>query len=149
MRLGIILAYVIYTPTDSTQVQPYTNGSSSKQLNGSTKSSLTVPPSPSTLAPGLATVPASPKHVNGFPKAGDGEWGRTGWEPRFGDLNEALRLVDATSDHQTFVAANLDDKFFGGKNICQRDLQVDTNTNRLVSQCRYHRLFLPIDLANY
>ena len=25
-----------------------------------------------------------PLKPNGYPKAGDGEWGRTGWEPRFG-----------------------------------------------------------------
>lgn len=104
-------AAAVSVPTD--EVQPLANGSDSKALNGASKSSLTVPPTPSTPATGLATVPATPKYVNGFPKAGDGEWGRTGWEPRFGDLNEALRLVDATSDHQTFVAANLDDKFFG------------------------------------
>lgn len=54
--------------------------------------------------------------VNGFPKAGDGEWDRTGWTPRFGSLNDALGIDDAIAEnHQTLVEANLDDKFFGGE----------------------------------
>jgi hypothetical protein len=54
--------------------------------------------------------------VNGFPKAGDGEWSRTGWEPRFGSLNDALGITqgDVTTDHQTWVEGQLDEKFFGG-----------------------------------
>ncbi|KAI5780050.1 C2 domain-containing protein [Geopyxis carbonaria] len=63
-----------------------------------------------------ASAPKSPTTamVNGHPKAGDGEWGRTGWSPRFGSLNEALGIDGAvTTDHQTWVESNLDDKFFG------------------------------------
>lgn len=60
-------------------------------------------------------APKDPAMVNGFPKAGDGEWSRVGWEPRFGSLNDALGLDDAAQNHQTFVEANLDDKFFGGE----------------------------------
>lgn len=60
--------------------------------------------------------------VNGFPKAGDGEWERTGWAPRFGSLNDALGLDDAIAEnHQTFVEASLDDKFFGGEFIAAQD----------------------------
>ncbi|RPB03096.1 tricalbin [Choiromyces venosus 120613-1] len=55
-----------------------------------------------------------PGMVNGQPKAGDGEWSRTGWEPRFGNLNDALGLDDAVAeDHQTLLESKLDDKFFG------------------------------------
>ena len=54
--------------------------------------------------------------VNGQPKAGDGEWSRTGWEPQFGSLNDTLGLDDALAeDHQTLLESKLDDKFFGGK----------------------------------
>src|SRR5690606_41967945 len=65
-------------------------------------------------APGTALSPASP-FVNGHPKAGDGNWERTGWEPRFGSVSDAFGDVDRSSaDHQTWVEASLDEKFFGG-----------------------------------
>lgn len=68
------------------------------------------------LTPTSATTSKPPGMVNGFPKAGDGEWDRTGWAPRFGSLNDALGLDDAIAEnHQTFVEASLGDKFFGGK----------------------------------
>ena len=54
--------------------------------------------------------------VNGLPKAGDGEWSRTGWEPQFGNLNDSLGVTaDIGGDHQTWVEGSLDDKFFGGE----------------------------------
>jgi hypothetical protein len=70
----------------------------------------------SPTTPGTAVTPAKSSEVNGYPKAGDGEWRRTGWEPRFGSLNDALGINkdDSVTDHQTFVEASLDDKFFGG-----------------------------------
>ncbi|KAL7269910.1 Tricalbin-2 [Rhizina undulata] len=52
--------------------------------------------------------------VNGFPKAGEGEWDRTGWTPRFGGLNDVLGVNNTIApDHQTWVEANLDEKFYG------------------------------------
>lgn len=63
-----------------------------------------------------ATEKEKSPYVNGYPKAGDGEWERTGWEPRIGSLNDALGLntLPDGADHQTWVESNLDDKFFGG-----------------------------------
>lgn len=63
--------------------------------------------------PGTAVSPASP-YVNGHPKAGEGNWERTGWEPRFGPVAEAFGVDTSSADHQTWVEANLDEKFFGG-----------------------------------
>ncbi|KAI5842793.1 C2 domain-containing protein [Tricharina praecox] len=62
-----------------------------------------------------ATEKEKSPYVNGYPKAGDGEWERTGWEPRIGSLNDALGLntLPDGADHQTWVESNLDDKFFG------------------------------------
>lgn len=68
------------------------------------------------LTPASATASKPPAMVNGFPKAGDGEWDRTGWAPRFGSLNDALGIDDVIAEnHQTFVEASLSDKFFGGE----------------------------------
>jgi hypothetical protein len=56
---------------------------------------------------------------NGYPKAGDGEWSRTGWSPRFGDgsgnpngIGTALDELDV--DKATWLEGRLEDKFFGG-----------------------------------
>ncbi|KAK6338720.1 hypothetical protein TWF696_009532 [Orbilia brochopaga] len=63
-----------------------------------------------------------PAYVNGHPKAGDGEWGRTGWAPRFGaainesapveGLVEPLEGADV-DDKTTWLEKRLEDKFFG------------------------------------
>ena len=65
--------------------------------------------------------PASPKSpmpsgmVNGFPKAGEDDWSRTSGPPRVGNIVEELvQTAGDTTEHQTWVAANLDDKFYGG-----------------------------------
>ncbi|KAI5851685.1 C2 domain-containing protein [Morchella snyderi] len=79
-----------------------------KASNGINGGNGSVAPTPTS-----AVAPKDPEMVNGCPKAGDGDWSRVGWEPRFGTLNDALGLGDAVQDHQTFVEANLDDKFFG------------------------------------
>lgn len=53
--------------------------------------------------------------VNGFPKAGDDDWSRTSGPPRIGSLiNELAASTGDATEHQTWVAANLDDKFYGG-----------------------------------
>ncbi|KAF3925246.1 Tricalbin-3 [Dactylellina cionopaga] len=58
-------------------------------------------------------------YVNGHPKAGDGEWGRTGWAPRFGAGTEenaasfGVPLDELDIDRTTWLEKNLDDKFFG------------------------------------
>jgi len=83
--------------------KPAANGT-----NGATNSTTTTH---------SVTEKETSSYVNGLPKAGDGEWDRTGWEPRIGGLNDALglnKLADA-ADHQTWVESNLDDKFFGGE----------------------------------
>ena len=65
---------------------------------------------------GVSTEVVPVKKEPLYPKAGDGEWERTGWEPRFGNMNDALGVnnEDSVVDHQTFVESNLDEKFFGG-----------------------------------
>lgn len=41
---------------------------------------------------------------------------RAGWAPRFGNGPiEEVKEGESIADHQTWVEANLDDKFFGGK----------------------------------
>ena len=68
--------------------------------------------------------------VNGFPKAGDDDWSRTSGPPRIGSLiNELAASAGDATDHQTWVAANLDDKFYGGV-LC------------LMSSFRYYLLML-------
>lgn len=55
-------------------------------------------------------------YVNGFPKAGDGEWDRVGWAPQFGSLEDSLEVSKyANSDHQTWVESKLDEKWYGGE----------------------------------
>jgi len=50
-----------------------------------------------------------------YPKAGDGEWSRTGWEPRFGDgMAKSAEVEPSLLDHTTMLEEKLDDKFFGG-----------------------------------
>ena len=84
-----------------------------KSLNGSTAAATptsTVPPK------GQVIGPNGEKYVNGYPKAGDGEWDRVGWEPRFGTLNDALGVeaLKEQAEHQTWVETQLEDKYFGG-----------------------------------
>ncbi|KAF3932776.1 Tricalbin-1 [Dactylella cylindrospora] len=59
----------------------------------------------------------SEAYVNGHPKAGDGEWGRTGWSPRFGDGapggSFGVPLDELDIDKATWLEGRLDDKFFG------------------------------------
>ncbi|KAF3310907.1 hypothetical protein TWF173_009145 [Orbilia oligospora] len=57
-------------------------------------------------------------YVNGHPKAGDGEWSRTGWAPRFGAVvdgsaNFGLPLDELDIDKTTWLEKRLEDKFFG------------------------------------
>lgn len=63
---------------------------------------------------GASTAPAAPTKPE-HKKAGDGNWEGTGWEPRFGSLNDALDLDGHRTDHQTWIEANLDEKYFGGE----------------------------------
>lgn len=59
--------------------------------------------------------PTSPGMVNGFPKAGEEDWSRTSGPPRIGNvLDELAQAAGDATEHQTWVAANLDDKFYGG-----------------------------------
>ena len=61
-------------------------------------------------------APANPSEmVNGFPKAGDDDWSRTSGPPRIGSLiDELIASAGDDTEHQTWIAANVDDKFFGG-----------------------------------
>lgn len=55
--------------------------------------------------------------INGFLKAGEEDWSRTSGPPRFGSIGKDAEEAGAgatTEDHQTWIAANLDDKFYGG-----------------------------------
>ncbi|KAF8463160.1 C2 domain-containing protein [Kalaharituber pfeilii] len=59
------------------------------------------------------TLPATP-FVNGFPKAGEDDWSRTSGPPRLGSWTDEINLAELKSpDHQTWVAANLSDNFYG------------------------------------
>jgi hypothetical protein len=93
-----------------TEVMPAADKAATNGTSGSTSGTngaLVPPKSP--------TAPEASPTVNGFPKAGDGEWGRTGWSPRFGSLNDALTVDEHNAaDHQTWVESQLDEKFFGG-----------------------------------
>ncbi|KAG0635305.1 C2 domain-containing protein [Tuber brumale] len=93
--------------TDITQA--IQNSTSSHRSNGATNGrngAQALPDEPKT--------PKTPGMVNGQPKAGDGDWSRTGWEPQFGSLNDTFGLDDVVAeDHQTFLESKLDDKFFG------------------------------------
>lgn len=77
---------------------PATNGTTNGATNGAT----------------TAPADAGPKKPD-EKKAGDGNWEGTGWEPRFGSLNDALDLDGHRTDHQTWIEANVDEKFYGGK----------------------------------
>ncbi|TGZ80655.1 tricalbin [Ascodesmis nigricans] len=84
------------TPALPTPKSPTTNGATNGATNGEAKAE--------------PAQPKKPKH----PPAGEGNWEPTGWEPRFGSLNDALNIDQYISaDHQTWVEATLDDKFFG------------------------------------
>lgn len=90
------------------------NGATNGQLNG--KSGLLTPTTNGAgpKSPISPKSPMSPGMINGFPKAGEDDWSRTSGPPRIGNLIEELAQTagDAT-EHQTWVAANLDDKFYG------------------------------------
>ncbi|EPS35165.1 hypothetical protein H072_11609 [Dactylellina haptotyla CBS 200.50] len=93
------------------------------KLQPSTKGAAVIDPDVSTPVNNVATNPQTPAeaYVNGHPKAGDGEWGRTGWAPRFGSglaenpggFGVPLEALDI--DRTTWLEKRLDDKFFGGK----------------------------------
>lgn len=43
------------------------------------------------------------------------DWGKTGWEPRFGWPTEPANEGESMLDHATLVESQLPEKFFGGK----------------------------------
>jgi hypothetical protein len=43
------------------------------------------------------------------------DWGKTGWEPRFGWPSEPADEGESMLDHTTLVESQLPEKFFGGK----------------------------------
>ncbi|KAF3921577.1 Tricalbin-3 [Arthrobotrys entomopaga] len=95
------------------------------KLQPSTKAAPLINPdvsTPVTKAPSRDSQTPEPSdkstYVNGHPKAGDGEWGRTGWAPRFGavvpelsGLGVPLEAMDI--DKTTWLEKTLEDKFFG------------------------------------
>jgi hypothetical protein len=93
-------------PPPDKPATPATNGTNG--VSNGTNGAIAAAPT--------AEAPKGDGFVNGFPKAGDGEWSRTGWEPRFGNLNDALGITqgEGISDHQTWVEGQLDEKFYGG-----------------------------------
>lgn len=87
-----------------------TNG----QPNG--KSELLTPTTNGTgpKSPVSPKSPMSSGMINGFPKAGEDDWSRTSGPPRIGNvIEELVQTAGDTTEHQTWVAANLDDKFYG------------------------------------
>jgi len=81
------------------------NGITNGQTNG--KAERKSPVSPKS--------PISPVMINGFPKAGEDDWSRTSGPPRIGNvIEELMPTAGDTSEHQTWVAGNLDDRFYGG-----------------------------------
>lgn len=104
----------IATDIDGAAANGSTNGVSNGKANG--KAELLTPTTNGAgpKSPVSPKSPASPGMVNGFPKAGEDDWSRTSGPPRIGNAIDELmqNAVDAT-EHQTLLAANLDDKFYG------------------------------------
>ncbi|KAF8419946.1 hypothetical protein EV426DRAFT_576746 [Tirmania nivea] len=89
---------------------PAVNGNGVTNGQASGKSELLTP---TTNGAGPKSL-MSPGMVNGFPKAGEDDWSRTSGPPRIGNIIEELvQTAGDTTEHQTWVAANLDDKFYG------------------------------------
>lgn len=58
---------------------------------------------------------------------------RTGWAPRFGNGPiDPVTEGDSIADHQTWMEANLDDKFFGGRFVSGSTFGMVLMGNRLV-----------------
>lgn len=43
------------------------------------------------------------------------DWGKTGWEPRFGWPKESAHEGESLLDHATWVESQLSEQFFGGR----------------------------------
>lgn len=91
------------------------NGVTNGQLKG--RSELLTPTTTNGAGPKSpvsSKTPMSPGMINGFPKAGEDDWSRTSGPPRIGNsIEELVQTARDTTEHQTWVAANLDDKFYG------------------------------------
>jgi len=85
-------------------------------IDDGTKADVDLP------TPSKAGVVEAPKGADGEPLA-DGveddedDWGKTGWEPRFGWPTESAHEGESMLDHTTWVESQLSEQFFGGKTV--------------------------------
>jgi hypothetical protein len=56
------------------------------------------------------------------------DWGKTGWEPRFGWPSEPADEGESMLDHTTLVESQLPEKFFGGKLHVSSKVCVEAHT---------------------
>lgn len=93
------------------------------------------------------------KDQNGKPLANgqideddEDDWGKTGWEPRFGWPTEPANEGESMLDHTTLIESQLSEKFFGGKPpMSHREFAPGLTiwAHRLVPQRSSHWLCLP------
>lgn len=91
------------------------NGATNGQTNGKSEQLTPTTNGAGLKSTGTPKSPLSPGIINGFPKAGEDDWSRTSGPPRIGNIiDELVQTAGDTTEHQTWIAANLDDKFYGG-----------------------------------
>lgn len=89
----------------------FTQGDNNSSLNKDLPPTL-APPTNGTTNGTTNSVTTAP--ANTAPKKEETTWEQCGWEPRFGSLNDALDFDGHKDDHQTWIEANVDEKFYGG-----------------------------------